>query len=84
MMYTSGCPKNQNRCCQSSGSPPLPSAGLKKLVPQFRSMNSSAPAALSTGTASSSRIAVMKSDHTVMGIRNIVMPGARMLMTVVM
>ena len=22
-MYTSGWPKNQNRCCQSSGDPPL-------------------------------------------------------------
>jgi hypothetical protein len=21
-MYTSGCPKNQNRCCQRSGEPP--------------------------------------------------------------
>ena len=30
-MYTSGCPKNQNRCCQMIGSPPP--AGSKKLVP---------------------------------------------------
>src|SRR6476660_10245465 len=22
-MYTSGCPKNQNRCCHNSGDPPL-------------------------------------------------------------
>ncbi len=30
-MYTSGWPKNQKRCCQMIGSPPL--AGLKKAVP---------------------------------------------------
>jgi len=35
-MYTSGCPKTQNRCCQSTGSPPPP--GVKKLDPKFRSI----------------------------------------------
>ena len=30
-MYTSGCPKNQKRCCQMTGSPPF--AGLKNTVP---------------------------------------------------
>ena len=34
-MYTSGCPKNQKRCCQMIGSPPP--AGSKKLVPYWRS-----------------------------------------------
>ena len=38
----------------------------------------------STGSASSSRIAVMKSAQTVSGSRKKVMPGARMLMIVVM
>ena len=85
MMYTSGCPKNQNRCCQSSGSPPVPRRPAEEA-----SCRSSGPArasraaAMSTGTASSSRIAVTKRDHTVRGIRNIVMPGQRMLMMVVM
>src|SRR2546430_4134726 len=41
-MYTSGCPKNQNRCCHNSGEPPAcgckrslitSPAGMKKLVP---------------------------------------------------
>ena len=50
----------------------------------FRSSQSIAPAAESTGTASSSRMLVMNSDHTVIGNRNIVMPGQRMLMIVVM
>ena len=34
-MYTSGWPKNQNRCCQMMGSPPP--VGSKKLVPNWRS-----------------------------------------------
>ena len=41
-------------------------------------------AAVSTGSASSSRIAVMNSDQIVSGRRKNVMPGARMLMMVVM
>ena len=41
-------------------------------------------AAVSTGVAKHARIDVMNSDHTVRGMRNIVMPGARMLMIVVM
>ena len=41
-------------------------------------------AADSTGSASSSSRAVMKSAQTVSGSRNKVMPGARMLMIVVM
>src|SRR4029077_2079928 len=44
-MYTSGWPKNQNRCCQRSGEPPecgcnvsltTRPEGLKKLVPAVR------------------------------------------------
>jgi hypothetical protein len=35
MMYTSGWPKNQKRCCQSKASPCLP--GTKKAVPTSRS-----------------------------------------------
>ena len=39
-------------------------------------------AEVSTGSASRSRIAVMKSDQITSGIRNRRMPGARMLMIV--
>ena len=56
----------------------------KNVVPMFRSSHSIAPAAESTGTASSNRMLVMNSDHTVNGNRNIVMPGQRMFTTVVM
>src|SRR5207302_3423671 len=38
----------------------------------------------STGSASRPRMAVMNSDHTDSGMRNQVMPGARLLMIVVM
>ena len=53
-------------------------------MPKFRSAKSIAAAAESTGTARRRRIAVMKSDHTGSGMRNIDMPGARMFTTVVM
>jgi hypothetical protein len=42
------------------------------------------PAAESTGMASSARMAVMNSDQIVSGMRIQVMPGARMLIVVVM
>src|SRR5229473_1272082 len=46
-MYTSGWPKNQNKCCHSSGDPPLcpvscpftVTSGTKKLVPKLRSIS---------------------------------------------
>src|SRR5271169_4237166 len=59
-MYTSGCPKNQNMCCQSSGEPPAcgwslspttSPAGMKKLVPAFLSRISSKQAGRSTAKA---------------------------------
>ena len=53
-------------------------------MPSTRSKSSMIIAPESTGSASSSRIAVMKSAHTVSGSRKNVMPGARMLMIVVM
>ena len=81
-MYTSGWPKNQNRCCHSRGSPPP--AGLNQLVPSVRSKSSMAAADVSTGSASRSRMAVMNSDQTTSGSRNSVIPGHRMLTTVVM
>ena len=53
-------------------------------MPRMRSKSSMISAAERTGSASSSRIAVMKSAHTVSGSRKKVMPGARRLMIVVM
>ena len=89
--YTSGWPRNQNRCCHSSGEPPgvrqqlLPTTspdGRKKLVPKCRSSSSMTAAAVSGGNASRPRIDAMKYDQTVSGIRIIDMPGARRLNTV--
>src|SRR5919201_566267 len=55
-----------------------------KAMPSVRSKSSMATAEVSTGSASSSRIAVMNNDQMTSGMRNSVMPGARMLMIVVM
>ena len=53
-------------------------------MPPMRSKSSMPSAAVSTGSASSRRMAVMNSAQIVSGMRNQVMPGARMLMIVVM
>src|SRR5437588_4075656 len=81
-MYTSGWPKNQNRCWNSTGSPP-PSAE-KKVVPKLRSVKSMVIAPASTGSDSNNRNTVTRIDHTNSGILCKVMPGARMLKMVVM
>src|SRR5919107_106277 len=81
-MYTSGCPKNQNRCWNITGSPPP--AASKKWVLKLRSVSSMVIAPASTGSESSSRNTVTRIDHTNSGIRCRVMPGARMLKMVVM
>src|SRR5580693_7540101 len=81
-MYTSGWPKNQNRCWYITGSPP-PDAS-KKWVPKLRSVSSMVMAPASTGSDSSSRNTVTRIDHTNSGILCRVMPGARMLKMVVM
>ncbi len=81
MMYTSGCPKNQNRCCHSSA-PPL--AASNTTEPKRRSASSTSRDAARTGNAIRIRIDVNRVFHTKIGIRNIVMPGARIPMMVVM
>jgi hypothetical protein len=81
-MYTSGCPKNQNKCWYKIGSPPP--AGSKKDVLKFRSVNSIVMAPASTGKDSNSKRAVINTDHTNRGIRSNVMDAARILMIVVM
>ena len=66
--------------------------GTKKLVwmpsssppSSARSKSIMNPAAVSTGRAKACRMAVMNMLQIVRGMRNSVMPGARMLMMVVM
>lgn len=65
-MYTSGCPKNQNKCWYKIGSPPP--AGSKNEVLKFRSVNNIVIAPASTGSDSSSRMAVINTDQTNRGI----------------
>src|SRR4051794_41849542 len=54
MMYPSGWPKNQNRCCQRMA-PPL--AGSKMCAPNLRSAPSANSAAASGGEAPSAMMA---------------------------
>jgi len=71
-MYTSGCPKNQNKCWYKIGSPPPD--GSKKVVLKFRSVRSIVIAPARTGNDSSNRIVVIMMDHKNSGIRsNVIM-----------
>jgi len=81
-MYTSGWPKNQNRCWYKMGSPPP--EGSKNEVFKFRSVRSIVIAPAKTGRERSRRMAVKNTDHTKRGVRSHVRPLARMLMIVVM
>ncbi len=81
-MYTSGCPKNQNRCWYRIGSPPP--AGSKNDVFRFRSVSSIVIAPANTGRDNSSSTAVISTAQTNRGIRSMVIPCVRMLITVVM
>ena len=80
-MYTSGWPKNQNRCCHKMGEPPL--TGSKKFVPNCRSASSIISAPDSTGNASRTMKAVMNRFQVSIGMRNRVIPGVRIIVTVV-
>src|ERR1700738_3029823 len=91
-MYTSGWPKNQNRCCHKRGEPPLWAAswpltvtnGTKKLVPTLRSNKSRIPAENNTPNASNPRIAVINQAQQVSGMRIMDMPLTRISSVVVM
>lgn len=61
-IYTSGCPKNQNKCWYKTGSPPP--LGSKNLVLKFRSESNIVIAPASTGNERSNKIVVIKIDHT--------------------
>ena len=57
---------------------------MKKPVPTTRSSNCMNRAAVSTGKAKACNTAVMNMAQIVIGSRNMVMPGARIWMIVVM
>jgi len=80
-MYTSGCPKNQNRCWYSTGSPPP--AGSKKEVFKLRSVRSIVIAPANTGKLSKRSKAVIPTAHTKRGIRSSRTPSLRILRIVV-
>ncbi|GGR02509.1 hypothetical protein GCM10010195_67780 [Kitasatospora griseola] len=80
-MYTSGWPKNQNRCCHSIGPPFI---GSKTWDPNLRSISRASSAAASTGKTISTSSEVSSTFQAKIDIRNMVMPGARMQMIVVM
>ena len=65
-MYTSGCPKNQNKCWYKIGSPPP--IGSKNPVLIFRSVNSIVIPPARTGKEPRSKTAVTKTDQGYMGI----------------
>lgn len=79
-MYTSGWPKNQNRCLNRIGSPPPP--GSKKAVFKFRSVRSIVMAPARTGKANSNKITVIKAAHTNNGTRSQESILGRILVTV--
>lgn len=79
-MYTSGCPKNQNKCWYRIGSPPP--AGSKNDVFRFRSVRSIVMAPASTGSDRSNRITVKNTAHVNKGIRSRRNPFVRILRTV--
>ena len=57
---------------------------MKKFVPTTRSRSCITSADVSTGNANACKIAVTNSAHTVIGIRNNFIPGARSMTIVVM
>ena len=71
-IYTSGCPKNQNKCWYKIGSPPP--EGSKKEVFKFRSVNNIVIAPAKTGNESNNKKAVIKTAHTNRGSRSIYIP----------
>ena len=79
-MYTSGCPKNQNRFSYRYWLPPC--AGTKKFVCATRSRIAIDSVAISTGAASTISTDVEMTPQTKIGSRVHVSPGARIVTTV--
>lgn len=65
-IYTSGWPKNQNRCWYKMGSPPP--AGSKNVVLRFRSVSSIVMPAARTGRDNRRSTAVIRVAHTNRGV----------------
>jgi len=61
-IYTSGCPKNQNKCWNKIGSPP--EKGSKKLLLKLRSNKSIVIAPANTGKDNNNKNAVTNIVHT--------------------
>lgn len=80
-MYTSGCPKNQNKCWYKIGSPPP--LGSKNEVLTLRSVRSIVIAPANTGKERSNRITVILTAQTNKGIRSSRRPFHRIFATVV-
>jgi len=80
-IYTSGWPKNQNRCWYRIGSPPP--AGSKNEVFKFRSVSSIVIAPANTGNDNKSNTTVIVTAQTNSGIRSRCIPCHRILITVV-
>lgn len=80
-IYTSGCPKNQNKCWYNTGSPPP--AGSKKVVLKLRSVNNIVIPPAKTGIDNNNKKAVISIDHTTKGNLCIDIPGALILKIVV-
>src|SRR6476660_2810195 len=76
-MYTSGCPKNQNKCCHKYAEPPA--CGLKNRAPNRRSNSSIASAAVSGGMASRICTLVQNMVQVKNGTLIKVIPGQRMV-----
>lgn len=76
-IYTSGCPKNQNRCWYRTGSPPP--SGIKNEEFRFRSVNSIVMAPAKTGRDRTSKTAVTIKDQTNSGIRSAISVSGRIL-----
>src|SRR3989442_14545439 len=81
-MYASGWPKNQKRFSYRYWLPPA--LAMKKDVFAARSISTIVIAATSTGAASACRIDVANTDHTKIGRRVQLIPGARIVRIVAM
>ena len=79
--YTSGCPKNQKRCCQRTA-PPF--SGSKIWPPKRRSIPSANSAEASGGKIIIIKMEVISVVHVNTDMRHMVMPGARIATIVVM
>ena len=81
-MYTSGCPKIQNRCCHNSGSAPADT--VKNVASNVRWNISRNSATVITGMANNNRNWMTRIIHVNTGMRISDMPLVRMLRAVTM